>query len=236
MGPPWRRAGGGWAGHRATWRDGARRRPAWPLRTAVAAVYRRDPAPDPSQRRRPGGHAGRRPRPPPCACAASPCGRRCWPSAPRPATASAAASRGLAQGRRASSPSAPSRSAAPTTRSPALADERAAGVVTHSSGNHAQGVARAARLLGIRAVIVMPTTRRPSRSPACAPTAPRSSSWARDNEERIARADELARAATASRSSPPSTTRASSPARAPLGPGDRGAAGGARRAGRIEPP
>lgn len=37
------------------------------------------------------------------------------------------------------------------------ADERARGVVTHSSGNHAQGVARAARLLGIHAVIVMPS-------------------------------------------------------------------------------
>ena len=36
------------------------------------------------------------------------------------------------------------------------ADERAAGVVAHSSGNHAQGVARAARLLGVHAVIVMP--------------------------------------------------------------------------------
>jgi threonine dehydratase len=35
--------------------------------------------------------------------------------------------------------------------------ERARGVVTHSSGNHAQGVARAARLLGVRAVIVMPS-------------------------------------------------------------------------------
>ena len=35
-------------------------------------------------------------------------------------------------------------------------EQRAAGVVTHSSGNHAQGVARAARLLGVRAVIVMP--------------------------------------------------------------------------------
>ena len=34
--------------------------------------------------------------------------------------------------------------------------ERERGVVTHSSGNHAQGVARAARLLGVRAVIVMP--------------------------------------------------------------------------------
>ena len=36
-------------------------------------------------------------------------------------------------------------------------ERRAAGVVAHSSGNHAQGVARAARLLGVRAVIVMPT-------------------------------------------------------------------------------
>jgi threonine dehydratase len=35
--------------------------------------------------------------------------------------------------------------------------ERAAGVVAHSSGNHAQGVARAARLLGVHAVIVMPS-------------------------------------------------------------------------------
>jgi threonine dehydratase len=34
--------------------------------------------------------------------------------------------------------------------------ERAQGVVTHSSGNHAQGVARAARVLGIHAVVVMP--------------------------------------------------------------------------------
>lgn len=35
--------------------------------------------------------------------------------------------------------------------------EKAKGVVTHSSGNHAQGIALAARLLGISAVIVMPT-------------------------------------------------------------------------------
>jgi threonine dehydratase len=34
--------------------------------------------------------------------------------------------------------------------------ERAAGVVAYSSGNHAQGVALAARLLGLRATIVMP--------------------------------------------------------------------------------
>ena len=37
------------------------------------------------------------------------------------------------------------------------AEERAAGVVAFSSGNHAQGVALAAHLLGVSAVIVMPT-------------------------------------------------------------------------------
>jgi threonine dehydratase len=36
-------------------------------------------------------------------------------------------------------------------------DERARGVITYSSGNHAQGVARAARLLGAPAVVVMPS-------------------------------------------------------------------------------
>ena len=36
-------------------------------------------------------------------------------------------------------------------------EERGRGVVTHSSGNHAQGVALAARLLGAKAVIVMPS-------------------------------------------------------------------------------
>src|SRR5580700_1910400 len=34
--------------------------------------------------------------------------------------------------------------------------ERKRGVITYSSGNHAQGVAYAARALGVRAVIVMP--------------------------------------------------------------------------------
>jgi threonine dehydratase len=34
--------------------------------------------------------------------------------------------------------------------------EKAAGVITHSSGNHAQGMALAAKLLGVRAVVVMP--------------------------------------------------------------------------------
>jgi len=35
-------------------------------------------------------------------------------------------------------------------------EQRVAGVITHSSGNHAQGVALSARLLGINAVVVMP--------------------------------------------------------------------------------
>ncbi len=70
--------------------------------------------------------------------------------------------------------------------------ERAAGVVSHSSGNHAQGVARAARLLGIRAVIVMP-----SDAPAIKVAGVRADGAeidvvGPDNEERIARADELA--------------------------------------------
>jgi threonine dehydratase len=37
------------------------------------------------------------------------------------------------------------------------AEERGRGVITYSSGNHAQGVARAARLLGVPAVVVMPS-------------------------------------------------------------------------------
>jgi threonine dehydratase len=37
------------------------------------------------------------------------------------------------------------------------AEERSRGVIAYSSGNHAQGVARAAQRLGIKAVIVMPT-------------------------------------------------------------------------------
>lgn len=37
-------------------------------------------------------------------------------------------------------------------------DERARGVITYSSGNHAQAVALAARIYGVPAVVVMPTT------------------------------------------------------------------------------
>jgi threonine dehydratase len=38
------------------------------------------------------------------------------------------------------------------------ADERAKGIATHSSGNHAQAIARAAKLLNTKAYIVMPRT------------------------------------------------------------------------------
>jgi threonine dehydratase len=37
-------------------------------------------------------------------------------------------------------------------------EERAKGVATHSSGNHAQALARAAKIMGIKAYIVMPRT------------------------------------------------------------------------------
>ncbi len=42
-------------------------------------------------------------------------------------------------------------------------EERARGVVAHSSGNHAQGVALAARLLGTKAVVVMPKSSPPNK-------------------------------------------------------------------------
>lgn len=41
--------------------------------------------------------------------------------------------------------------------------ERARGVVAHSSGNHAQGVALASKLLGVKAVIVMPKDSPPNK-------------------------------------------------------------------------
>ena len=43
------------------------------------------------------------------------------------------------------------------------AEERARGVVAPSSGNHAQAVALAARLFGVKAVVVMPTTVTPAK-------------------------------------------------------------------------
>ena len=71
-------------------------------------------------------------------------------------------------------------------------DERARGVVTHSSGNHAQAIARAARLLGIRALVVMPNN-----APAVKVAGVRADGAEIEfvgphNEERVARAHEIA--------------------------------------------
>jgi threonine dehydratase len=70
--------------------------------------------------------------------------------------------------------------------------ERAAGVVSHSSGNHAQGIARAARWLDIRALIVMPDD-----APAIKVAGVRADGAeiefvSSDNEARVVRAHEIA--------------------------------------------
>lgn len=70
--------------------------------------------------------------------------------------------------------------------------ERDRGVVTHSSGNHGQAIARAARALGIRAVVVMPNN-----APAVKVHGVRADGAeivfvGPHNEERVARAHELA--------------------------------------------
>ena len=71
-------------------------------------------------------------------------------------------------------------------------DQRVLGVVAHSSGNHAQAVARAARLLGMRAVVVMPNN-----APAIKVAGVRSDGAeivfvGPHNAERVARAHEIA--------------------------------------------
>ena len=96
-------------------------------------------------------------------------------------------------------------------------EERARGVITYSSGNHAQGVARAARLLGAPAVVVMPSRRagdqaRPRRGRR------RRDRRRRDRQRRAPagrRGDR--RASAAWRSSRRTTTTGSSPARARSG-------------------
>ena len=48
--------------------------------------------------------------------------------------------------------------AAYLNKAPLTEEERAKGLITASAGNHAQGVAYAAKCYGCKAVIVMPTT------------------------------------------------------------------------------
>lgn len=71
-------------------------------------------------------------------------------------------------------------------------ERRRAGVVTHSSGNHAQGVARAARLLGMRALIVMPSDAPATKVAGVRADGAEIVTVGPDSEERVARARALA--------------------------------------------
>ena len=92
--------------------------------------------------------------------------------------------------------------------------ERARGVITASAGNHAQGVARSATLLGVDATIVMPTVTPRIKVDAVRDLGGRvlllgdNFDAAKAEAQRIAQAEGRTFIA-------PSTTRASSPARAP---------------------
>lgn len=67
-----------------------------------------------------------------------------------------------------------------------------AGVVAHSSGNHAQAVARAARVLGLRAVIVMPSDAPAQKRARTEADGAEIVTVGPDSEERAARARQLA--------------------------------------------
>ena len=71
-------------------------------------------------------------------------------------------------------------------------DERRRGVVAHSSGNHAQAVAYAARSLGVRAVIVMPRGAARVKLDATAAFGAEIVYVGDDSAERVRRAEQLA--------------------------------------------
>jgi len=71
-------------------------------------------------------------------------------------------------------------------------EERRRGVISYSSGNHAQGVAYAARALGVRAVIVMPSNAPKNKLEATAALGAEIVSVGSGSEERRLRAEELA--------------------------------------------
>jgi threonine dehydratase len=73
------------------------------------------------------------------------------------------------------------------------ADQRRRGVVAHSSGNHAQGVAYAARALGVKATIVMPRTAPKVKLEATRQLGAEIVLVGPASEERIRRAEELER-------------------------------------------
>ncbi len=72
-------------------------------------------------------------------------------------------------------------------------EDRKRGVITYSSGNHAQGVAYAARALGTRAVIVMPDNAPPIKRDATAALGAEIVTVGPGSTERQAKAEELAR-------------------------------------------
>jgi threonine dehydratase len=71
-------------------------------------------------------------------------------------------------------------------------DRRGAGVVAYSSGNHAQGVAAAARLLGMRATIVMPRDAPKAKRERTAALGAEIVPYERDSEDRAAIAHSIA--------------------------------------------
>jgi threonine dehydratase len=70
--------------------------------------------------------------------------------------------------------------------------ERARGVVTHSSGNHAQAIARAARILDLRALVVMPDNAPAAKVAGVRRDGAEIVFVGPHNEERVARAHEIA--------------------------------------------
>ena len=72
------------------------------------------------------------------------------------------------------------------------ADERRRGVISYSSGNHAQGVAYAARALGVKAIIVMPGNAPKNKLDATAALGAEIVIVGPASEERRLRAEELA--------------------------------------------
>jgi threonine dehydratase len=71
-------------------------------------------------------------------------------------------------------------------------DERKRGVISYSSGNHAQGVAYAARALGVKSVIVMPNNAPRMKREATAKLGAEIVLVGRGSDERKAKAEELA--------------------------------------------
>ena len=72
-------------------------------------------------------------------------------------------------------------------------EERARGVITYSSGNHAQGVAYAARALGVKAVIVMPSNAPRLKVASTAAMGAEIVTVGPASSERMRKAEELAR-------------------------------------------